>query len=404
MNIYIRRFLDPNVSAEPATQVQQPQSSIAELMGRHGVMNNTADPVATPISIPEKEEKPETAQENGTAATANEAPQAEQAKPEAPLPSTVEEPKPTPQIAEAPKPQPTWQEVLKSQQPDAVLKALGYDDKVVNLVNQLKEFDPKVVGLLQAYKEGKHTDYLKELTTDYSNMPAEEVMRHQLRREYPKASEAAIQALFRKEIVSAYNLDSDDEAELAEGKLLLEAKAERYRDEFVKNQESFLLPKPPEPKPVEVDNTAQLVQQEIDSQRSHVLNSPYFKNIQANKKIQFGSGDEAFNYPIEDPNEIVDLIYNSEKFMDAIFEKKENSYIPRTENQILVGLVSKYGMSFLDAYAQHYKSLGGKAVNDLIENAKPPANNSAASASSPEPTTAAGLMAKSGVLNPGGYQ
>jgi len=46
-------------------------------------------------------------------------------------------------------------------------------------------------------------------------MLPEEVMRHQLQEEYPKANAATLNALYKKKIVEAYNLDSEDN-EIAE--------------------------------------------------------------------------------------------------------------------------------------------------------------------------------------------
>lgn len=398
----IRRFFDTAV-AEPATQVQP---SIAELMAKQGVMNTGSNPVATPISITETKEETQPAQEPTPAATATEASPAEQAKPETPSPEKVEQPKAEPQKEVAEVKQPTWQEVLKSQQPSTVLKEMGFDDKVVSLAKKLTE-NPKMVGFFNHWEaKGDVKDYLRELTTDYKEMPAEEVMRHQLRKEYPNASKAALDVLYKKEIIQAYGLDSDDETVLEEGRLLLEAKADRYRSEMVKNQENYLLSAPPEPK-VEVDNTDQLVQQEIEAQKSSVKNSDYYKNIANTKIFSLGDGEEKFNYPIEgSPEEIVNVIYDSEALLNATFNvaKDGDKYVitPKTEHQMLIGMVAKYGKAFLDSYAKHYKSLGGKAVNDVIENAKDPDKTSQGQQSQPEPKTVAEAMARMGRLNTGG--
>lgn len=401
----LRRFFDPATS-EPSTQLQQP--SIAELMAKSGVMNNTDKPVATPISIPETKEETTPAVEPTPAETATEAQPAEQAKPETPLPAPVEAAQPEPQKEEAAKPQPTWQEVLKSQQPSTVLKEMGYDDKVVGLAKKLTE-NPKMAAFFNHWEsKGDVKDYLRELTTDYKEMPAEEVMRHQLKREYPNASPAALEVLYKKEIIKSYNLDSDDEVDLAEGRLLLEAKADRYRSEMIANQENYLLASPPEPKPIEPDNSAQLIQQEIDSQKSYVSNSDYVRNIAANKSVSFGEGVDKFTYPVENPIDLIDIIYDSEKWVNSISDvKKEGDRIvsmtPKVESQILIGLVAKYGKSFLDAYAKHYKSLGGEAAIEPIENAKPVDPSQQTPAQQAAPRTAAEAMARQGVLNSGGY-
>jgi hypothetical protein len=150
----------------------------------------------------------------------------------------------------------SWQDAVKTQTPDEVLKALGYDDNLVSFINGLKDVDPKMVGFLNTWKEnGNVSGYLKELNTDYAEMPAEDVMRHQLRAEYPKASEAQLDVLYKKEIVEKYGLNSYDEDEVNEGKLLLEAKAEKYRDDLVRQQQDRLLPQAP-------DKTEAMLQEE----------------------------------------------------------------------------------------------------------------------------------------------
>jgi len=46
-----------------------------------------------------------------------------------------------------------WQDAIKTQSPDEVLRALGFDDKAVSFIKELKEVDPKMVGFLNTWKE-----------------------------------------------------------------------------------------------------------------------------------------------------------------------------------------------------------------------------------------------------------
>ena len=139
MSFSIIKFFDTNV---PDTGAASAAPSIASLMAKSGVVNSSDTPVATPISIPEKKEE--------TAQTAPATVPAESAKTEAPAATvTPESPKP----AEAVKPQkeetvkvPSWQEVLKSQQPDTILKELGFDDKTVGFLKGKKGIDEKLLN------------------------------------------------------------------------------------------------------------------------------------------------------------------------------------------------------------------------------------------------------------------
>ena len=225
-------------------------------------------------------------------------------------------------------------------------------------------------------------------------MEAEDVMRHQLRVDYPKATERQLEILYKKEIVEKYNLDSVDEDEVAEGKELLAAKADKYRDSFIANQDKYLMPNPPEKKAEVVpDNTAeQKAKENIEAYVKNLTEDSYTKNIIADKKLTLGEGEEKFSFPVE-PQELIDVLSNGEKWAETMFDDKGAI---KTEHQLLIATVAKYGKSFLDAYALHFKGLGGKVVTDKIDNAKPPENNTSSKAD-PLPTSAAAAMAKSGV-------
>jgi hypothetical protein len=389
----------PEVASAPA------QQSIAELMASKGQMNTT-ETFAAPVlqnSIPEKKEEPAPATTEATpVATTNDATQeAATANQESPKPT--EEAKPTVEAPIETKPEvPTlsWQEVLKQQPEDDVLKTLGLDASVVSLSKELKD-NPQMLAFYQHWKSnGDVQAYLRELTTDYTKMPAEEVMRHQLKQEYPKATQQQLDALYKREVIKAYSLDSDDEDERNEGVALLEAKADKYRDVLVGSQKNFLLPKPPEPKAAEQpDNREQAVHQEIEAQKSFVKNDPYIRDIFQNKKFSIGEGDDRFSFQV-DPEEVLETIYNPDKFTQALFDvsQKEGKTVatPKTKEQFLAGMILKYP-NFLSEYAQHYKNLGGKAAIAPIDNAKP-LEQSAAVDSTPKLTTPAEIMAKSGRL------
>ena len=146
-----------------------------------------------------------------------------------------------------------------------------------------------MVAFLNTWKTGGDvTGYLREMTTDYNKLSAEEVMRHHIRQSYPKADERQLEILYRTKVVNAYNLNSDDSDELEEGKLLLEAEAEQFREKYIESQKEFLLPKPQEAKAVVQDNSIQERQAEADRKfnetyKSQVDNNALTKNIFANK-------------------------------------------------------------------------------------------------------------------------
>lgn len=403
MNIQLKKFYDPAV-AEPAASPTEGMS-IAAMMAKHGVSNNTDQMVATPIVItPEKKEEPAASEPPATATVA---------QPPTTVPATPEPPTPTepaaatpPAIPVEPPKVPTWQEVLKQQQPDAIFKELGVNEQVVNLVKELREADPKMLAFLSKWKAGEDLKpYLRELVTDYKSMSPEDVMRHKLQADYPGASQQQIDALYKRQVVKAYSLDSEDEDEKNEGLLLLQADSEKHRAELVSKQQDYLFPKPPEPKAPEPDLQAQESERSFQAYQSHINDSPYTKNIFANKQLVIGEGEEQFKFTV-DPAAITEMFFDDEKWASNLFQINEKpgggkDYIPDIEKHYLVGAVMKYGKTFLDAYAQHFKTIGGKAIIAPLENATIPSGATPAGVPA-EPKTPAEAMARQGTLNPGG--
>lgn len=397
----IRKFYDPQIAEAPSGGL-----NIAALMAKSGVLNETDSPVATPIDIKETNQVKEAVPVATTTTASNDGSVTTK---ETPLPT--EEPKKVEPPIEVPqlKAQ-TWQEVLRQQQPDTILKELGFDDKAIRLAKELNGFEKAdfFANLVNQWKtSGDLTGYLKQLTTDYSKMSAEDVMRHQLRQDYPRASDKQLDILFNTKVLQAYKLDSEDETDVETGRLLLEAEADRYRDTLIQNQQQFLFPKPPEAKPPEPDTREQEAKQAFEAYRSQIIDNSYTKDILSNGKLSIGEGEEKFQYPVKS-DELIEVLFDSDKWQDTQFDIVRNpdgnikSYTPKVEHQLLTAAVAKYGKAFLNEYAKHFKALGGKAAIDPLENAKP-TEGGVPVAPQAAPTTAAEAMAKQGVLNSGGW-
>jgi hypothetical protein len=403
--MYIKKFYDIEATepvASNETTNGAPVESIAAIMARQGVKSGLSEEAAMPPRVNNGASKASSVKEDSPVEPTKEEPKAEKVE----KASAREEAEvPEPQKEKEQKAEISWQETIKSQQPDEVLKALGFDEKAISFINELKDVDPKMVNFLNSWKSGLDVkEYFNELSKDFSTMPAEDVMRHQLRLDYPKATEAQLEILYKKEVADKYNLNSYDEDEQNEGKLLLEAKADKYRDELVRMQEEKLLPKAP-------DNSEEIrAEQERLNEISQNLikefnENPYTKEVFSKNAITIGDGNDKFTFPI-DAKEVADLVINGDKTGDLMFEKVtkngQESFVPRTQHQLLVATVNKYGEKFITELAKHYKSLGGKAAIDPIENARPKESRNVSNAS-PEPTTLAGAMAKYGRLNSGGW-
>jgi hypothetical protein len=369
-----KKFLNIDAPEQPSAP-----TSVAAIMATKGVITTPDSTVEVPSINTEKQEETTTAQEPAPVETTNEASNGDTVNQESQKPPTEPVQETTLQVEETPKTVvPTWQEVLKQQQPDVIIKELGYDVGAVALAKEIQE-NKQMLAFYEHWKSnGDVQAYLKELTTDYNKMAAEEVMRHQLRAEYPKASEQQLDILYRKKVVEAYKLNPDlfDESEVEEGKMLLEAEAEKYRDTMVAKQQEYLLPKPPEPKS-QVEPVEDTGQQELEVFKSLVNDHSLTKSVFANKSIAIGEGEDAFKYPIQNPETVTDLLFDSQKWAENLYDIQKSpsgevKYIPNVEKQLLVATFAKDPKGFIREIAKHYKSLGGKAALDPIENASLP--------------------------------
>lgn len=425
MSFNFTRFYETAV-AEPATQVEDSGNSLASILAKSGTktdanqLSQQTQKVDKPIIEPTKSEsekkdnetkadvKPEKAVE-ATATQTNVEKKVELETPQKQEEAKVETPKP--QKEEVPQPKLSLQEVLKQQPETEVLKALGFGDDEMEILNELKNYENKKYfsQFLKALKEGKGTEYMKEWNTDYAKMPAENVMKHLIRQQYPKASDKAIDALYKKEVIEKYNLDSLDDEQKEEGMLLLEAVADKHRDEFVTNQKTYLTPKPSEQKSVaQPDNSEALrKQQEFEVFQSSINNDPYTKDIETTGKLTLGEGDDKFKFTVE-PATLKKILYDPDLWAEKLFKattKADGSkiYEPDVKKQMVVAAYLQYGDDFLKEYANHYKSLGGSQITDKLENAKPKEVDKS-SKSVVQPDTPAAVLAKGGKMTSGGYQ
>lgn len=361
--MFFRKFYDVDAPAEAAP-------SLASLMAKEGKLT-TGNQDDGPIHTTERKEAPPAP---ATPAPATDASNAAKATPA--TPSQKKEDTPAPPQTAAPAPPPTLQEVLKQHQPKAILKELGFDERLADL----HEMDPKIWGLLNHWKsKGDIKPYLQALDTDFQKMSPEEVMRYQLRTQYPELDAKQLDTLYKIKVTQRYKLDpqlySEDEA--AEGQVELLADVKPIREALSKQQQEYLMPPPPEPKAAvsEADLLKQQQQQGLEVYKSQINEANFTKDLQKNKYLTIGEGDEQYKWPV-DPETVLDLLYDNEKWTRSHFTVVNEpdgsvSYVPDVEKQIMVAAFLNDPKGFIRDIGKHFKSLGAKSVNDLLENARP---------------------------------
>lgn len=151
--------------------------------------------------------------------------------------------------------------------------------------SKLLKDNPELQGMLDYFDEhGTLLPYLQATMVDVSTMTDLEILEGKFRDEYGQhfgnLTDAQIQAMFKKKVLSKYNLDSEDEADKELGMAEMTMDANRVRAEIKDEQQHLLLPK-------DRDDEAQRKQKEADQKEA--LNALKNKlSYQIRKEIKDG--------------------------------------------------------------------------------------------------------------------
>lgn len=391
--IFFRRFFDAMVADAP-TAVEP--ANIAQLLATQGVKTEGEEPVAVP-NINTLEPK---------AVEPGQAPKVEVAKAEI---ATPEPPKPTEApAAKAPEPPAPaakatveaapqladWKEVLKNHpDPAEVLKALGFEDKLVSF--------------FQTWKGGGNiAKYLEAATVDYSKLSPDELMKRQLQRDYPEIEPGDFEELYRMKVIEPYKLDPDifSEQDVRRGKILLQADARKVREQFSKEQQDFLIPKAPEVDPQvekarqETLQREQEAQKQFDQYRQFISDHNLTKELLGTKMLTFGQGDEAFKFEVSEPDKLLDLLFDGNKVSEKLFDEVDGKRTPNVWKHLLMAAVLEDDNALITNLANHFKKVGAKKIADTIENANLPGANPTRDHEYSDPVAA---LARAGVITGG---
>jgi hypothetical protein len=216
-----------------------------------------------------------------------------------------------------------FQEVLLKQDKTTVLKALGYTEAQIKVLNGLDEFETSLIESRRA--KGNLNDYFQAAATNWDEVPDAEVMRQQLRERYPKLSEAAFQKLYDKEVTSAYAMGELETAEDKEiGAIKLKEAADSVR-EAKKIAQAKLLDSGR-------STEAEALRQQQETERktrleeqaqfeSEVRADPRTQNILKTKQLELSNGVKV----AVDPNKLIGAALNAQEFF-SIFALEGGKY------------------------------------------------------------------------------
>jgi hypothetical protein len=382
----MRIFYSPDPVETPAAPAEP--VSIAAQMATTGRMSNSNTPAPEPVAKPEP------------AATPSPEPPPVPAEP-ATQPAAPKVDTPPAQPSQPQAQAPTLTEFLKSHKPDTILKELGYDDKVIGFISDAKGIDDKMLSFLNDWKSGVDLKpRLEALTTDFSKMSAEDVMKYQLRQQNPELSGSDFERLFQRRVLDRYKIDAAlyTEQEVADGRVDLSIDSKPVREALTTWQQSILLPKAPEPQAAVANPQASQAKQ-VEAFRTQLSSAPVVQNLLQTKILPIGEGADVFNMGVTEPSQIIDILASPEAWAANFYDKvvQPNGEVTHQLNNqklLLTGAFAKDPIGFINTLGKHFKQLGAQAVNAVIENASPPVANG----TTPEgqPKTPGEAMARAG--------
>ena len=355
-----------------------------------------ASPAAAMAALSANPVQTETTTTETTASTeatpAANAEPAETAKVVAEAPAETPKPAAAPVITEKP-----WEEVLKSQKPEAIFKELGLDDKVVKLAQRLAKADPKIAAFLDTWEnKGDVKSYLEALTTDYSKMAPEDVMRQNLRSQFPELDDEQFADLYAVKVTDRYKLDAENYTvdEVRRGKTELLADSKAIREALIaKQQEKLLSPSPEatvDPRVSEYEARQAQQVEGVANYKKSLTEDPYIKSVIAAKQITIGTGEEAFNLKIDSPEEALAFWHDPKAIVETMRTDGKDDF----QKQTLIAAFAKDPLKFISELGKHYKTLGAKPIVDQLENASGPGDQTARA--EVQAGSAAEAMAKNG--------
>lgn len=171
--------------------------------------------------------------------------------------------------------------------------------------------DDFIKGAVEYYeKTGDLTPYLQAKSVDFTQMADEDVMRRDLREQFPEVSDKAFEKLYKQQVVDKFKLDPDqwDEDDVDLGKQLLKSEATKLRSKYQEWQNGFKAPEPTK------DSSFEDAQRSLQEFEEKTKSNEATKNLMDSKRIAIQTGEGEFNFEVSDPNQLLEMTIDNTKF------------------------------------------------------------------------------------------
>lgn len=251
-----------------------------------------------------------------------------------------------------PTPEPAKTEPAKADTPKADPAPTFKDDFIKSVVEYYE-------------KTGDLTPYLQAKLVDFQGMSDEEIMRRDLREAYPEVSDKAFEKLYKQQVIDKFKLDADtyEEDDIELGKELLKSEASKIRARYQEWQKGFQAPEP------EPDNSAEEEARLLKEFEERVKSNELTKAILNDKRIAIKTADGEFNFEVQDPNALLDMTIDNDKFFSQfIAGEGEIDYARWYKTSAYAQNPEQFERSLIN----YGKTLGREEITKEIKN---PSNN-----------------------------
>jgi hypothetical protein len=241
-----------------------------------------------------------------------------------------------------------------------VLKAFGVNDF---MVDALDYYD----------RTGSLAEYAEVKSVDYNKLSDDDIIRRGLRQEYAHLdlSPEDWEMLYENRVTNRFKTDADafSEKEVKAGKLELKLEADKLRRQYIENQKKFVAPE------IQKQEQPDLLMQ-MQEMQQYMAAVPEVKQFMSDKKLVLGSGDRTYNYEINNPQVLLDVMTSGEVYQRHLMlrDEKGNPVLDTKGNPVVnYKKLMKAAAIILDdatydkLLISHGISLGAKGIIDSVE-------------------------------------
>jgi len=259
--------------------------------------------------------------------------------------------------------QPTfnWKEEIKKLDRKEVAKELG-----------INEFSLEMDEYLA--KGGKASDYIEKRGYNWNNISDEELVKGDLIKQYPDATQQQIERLYNKKYTQQ-EIDSDEDRE--DGLLLMKSEARRIRDAKIQEQNSFKIPEAiiPQIKDEAYEQWKQTQEAQpvmMEQLKKFYQTHDATKSLNESKRVavSLGEGVAPFNFSINNPEVLTRMFTDGGETWSKVTSTKTGE--PDVAKQHLIGLFSFDPIKYSQDIFNYGIQMGKKRLVEEGQNAQRP--------------------------------